>query len=134
MLTEKEYCNYETCIALKELGITYCGLHYYENNSPNILRDSRPSQCLTVRTAWALDRALAIPLHSAQKFLREEKRIEVVVLSENYVGSPYNVTIYDEDGEIGSGITLYNTYEDALAGGISLAVEFLKMEYHETMD
>ena len=100
MLTEKDYCDYDTCVALRELG-------YYD-----------PIQSNT---------HLTILLYSAQKWLREEKKIEVVVLGENYIGGPYHPDIYNEAGpawfDNGEG---YNSYESALLEGIKEAVKILK--------
>ena len=56
MLTEKDYCDYETCVALRELGFNDV-THYFFNKDG-------------VRTPY-------IPLYEAQKFLREEKGIIV---------------------------------------------------------
>ena len=54
MLTEKDYCDYDTCVALRELGVK--GYAHPFVNVPKI------------------------PLWIAQKFLREEKKIHVGVI------------------------------------------------------
>ena len=110
MLTEKDYCDYETCVALKELGyptkITFIG----EQATIEIPINSG-----------------IISLYEAQKFLREEKKIEVLALSKGMVGAPYDAQVYTEDYVIQEGIE-YNSYEEALLEGIKEAVKILKGE------
>ena len=98
MLTEKDYCDYETCVALKELG-------YYD-----------PIQSNT---------HLTIPLYDAQKWLREEKGIEIVVHSFDYVGEPYFADIYMYR-EVRCACSYADSYEEALLEGIKEAVKLLK--------
>lgn len=66
-------------------------------------------------------------LYEAQKWLREEKHIEVLVLSKGMVGAPYDVQVYTEDYCI-SDDKEYSSYEDALSEGVRKAVEILKEE------
>ena len=98
MLENKDYCDYETCVALKELGYPE-----YEilTNDFNLL------------------------LYEAQKWLREEKHIEVLVLSKGMVGAPYDVQVYTEDYSI-SDDKEYSSYEEALSEGLRAAVKILK--------
>ena len=95
MLTEKDYCDYDTCVALRELGLPFA---WYEDetcheNNTNIL------------------------LYEAQKWLRIEKKIEIVVLGQNYIDGPYYPDIYTEDGLMNNAKD-YKTYEEALSEGI----------------
>lgn len=62
----------------------------------------------------------------AQKWLREEKKIEVVVLGEKGIGGPYYADIYTESGYAGYIHKPCEKYEDALSEGIKGAVEILK--------
>ncbi len=104
MLKEKDYCDYDTCVALKELGYDDV-THYYFNKEG-------------VRTP-------RIPLYEAQKWLREEK--DIIVYPEKnsfgwYYAIHYNVGKvhqfkYSEE---------YETYEEALLEGIKEAVKILK--------
>lgn len=66
-------------------------------------------------------------LYEAQKWLREEKKIEVLVLSKGMVGAPYDVQVYTEDYVNQMGIE-YSSYEEALLEGIKEAIEILKDE------
>ena len=119
MLTEKDYCDYDTCVALKELG-------YYD-----------PIQSNT---------HLTILLYSAQKWLREEKRIcvEVDCCAGGYVwelckayhkdwfsGGTTIYTHYCEDNAINPLLNdcgKYDSYEEALLEGVRAAIKLLKEE------
>ena len=108
MLTKKDYCDYDTCVALKELGY------------PLIAKEVRYE-----------DKAVFVPgvlLYSAQKWLREDKKIEVVVLGEKEIGGPYYANIYTESGYAGYVHKPCEKYEEALSEGIKEAVELLKEE------
>lgn len=96
MLTKKDYCDYETSIALEELGYPL------------------PS---------FLPKAL---LYEAQKWLREEKGIEIVVLSKGMIGSPYYYQVYTEDYVVDDNEE-YSFYEEALSEGVCKAIEILKI-------
>ena len=103
-LTAKDNCDYETCVALKELGYDDV-THYYFNKDG-------------VRTP-------RIPLYEAQKWLREEKNIIVYPEKNSFgwyyaihynVGEVHQLKFSDE----------YDSYEEALSEGIKEAVKILK--------
>ena len=81
-------------------------------------------------TAWELC-SLGYPeedwclLYSAQKWLREEKQVEVIVLSRGMIGAPYYFQVYTED-YVSVDDKDYTSYEDALSEGIKEAVKILK--------
>jgi hypothetical protein len=143
MLTEKDYCDYETCIALKELGFIGQGRCYYDlDKEPNKLRHFG-IQVLTTRSAKALNFVLAIHLYEAQKWLREEKEVEVAIIPEYNEFAPvkgvqYRVWVsHWKDNEFGYETIeivdeetripfLYKTYTEALSEGVKCAVKILK--------
>ena len=88
-------------------------------------------QYLTVRTAKALDRILAIPLYSAQKWLREEKNIIVDVFVDDDSDTPITYNIH-KDGEcVIHHHGRYFAIKDwnlALLGGIKEAIKILREE------
>ena len=109
MLTEKDYCDYDTCVALKELGypIDWFEDETYHENSTNI------------------------QLYEAQKWLREEKGIHIapriylyhdINLDEQ---TSWECNIYVEWSAIYT-IGKSLTYEDALLLGIKDTVKRLK--------
>ena len=108
MLTEKDYCDYETCVAFEELGF--------------------PIRRIKVKGE---EKHVPILLYEAQKWLREEKKIDVFVragyLGKNRVRHYFvevftskNVITLDNDRED------YDSYEEALSEGIKEAVKILK--------
>ena len=126
MITEKDYCDYETCVALKELGYDgcpwecYCFGAYYRNGE-DIFYDR------LFNSELGEDEYLRIPLYLAQKWLREEKKIEIVILGQNSIGGPYYPDIFTEDGLMNDAKG-YKTYEEALLEGIKEAIKLLKEE------
>ena len=146
MLTEKDYCDYDTCVALKELGYIGQGRCYYDlDKDPNELRHFG-IQVLTTRSAYALNFVLAVHLYEAQKWLREEKRIcvEVDCCAGGYVWElckahhkdwfSGGTTIYThccEDNAINPLLNdcgKYDSYEEALLEGVREAIKLLKEE------
>lgn len=132
MLTEKDYCDYETCVALKELGYKGISRFFYATKESPLRRYSY-DQILTTRIADAVGHTLAISLYSAQKFLREEKKIGVFVsgFKNGYTFWVNNLlngdTLYQGffDNQTGE---KYKSYEEALLEGIKEAVKLLKEE------
>lgn len=129
MLTEKDYCDYETCVALMDLG--YDDSTDLRYNSYGSLGDF-------------LGGIKAPSLYEAQKWLREEKRICVEVdccaggytweLCKAYQGDWFSggTTIYTHYCEDNYNNALlndcgkYDSYEEALSKGIKEAVKILK--------
>lgn len=131
MLTNKDYCDYDTCVALRELG--------YDDATDLRYNDSRS-------LGDFLSGIKAPTLYEAQKWLREEKRICVEVdccasgytweLCKAYQGDWFSggTTIYTHYCEDNYNNALlndcgkYEFYEDALLEGIKAAVKILKEE------
>ena len=147
MLTDKDYCDYETCVALKELGYKVPTSAYYMPHHKDLIWVSNPFRggyvidCFyshnslpkDVMTANFID---APTLWEAQKWLREEKGIHIapriylyhdINLDEH---TSWECTIYVEWSAIYT-IGKSLTYEDALLLGIKEAVKILKNNQHE---
>lgn len=132
-LTKKDYCDYETCVALKELGyVGICDAYYELTGSEDYNRDS--FELLYTRDFIHpdnIDRVAAPLLYQAQKWLREEKKINVYVKAFNgegwyYIIQNYNgARIYPPLTQI---LVLCHSYEKALLEGIKEAVKILKKE------
>ena len=130
MLTEKDYCDYDTCVALKDLGYVGTGeecsyFGAYFNNGNDIFADDLNNNEI------AVDEYLRVPLFLAQKWLREEKGIHIapriylyhdINLDEH---TSWECTIYVEWSAIYT-IGKSLTYEDALLLGVKEAVKILK--------
>lgn len=122
MLTGKDYCDKDLSLALKEVGYIGQGRCYYDlDKEPYKLRHFG-IQVLTTRSAEALNFVLAVHLYDAQKFLREEKGVVVLVHH-----------LMTEEGDWEWEISyryrskgMYHSYEEALSEGIKEAVKILK--------
>ena len=133
MLTEKDYCDYDTCVALREVGCRIETEWYI--HQPSYERGSSCYLCFGIpRETSVLDECDYIPrlsLYEAQKWLREEKGIHIapriylyhdINLDER---TSWECTIYVEWSAIYT-IGKSLTYEDALLLGIKEAVKILK--------
>ena len=128
MLTEKDYCDYDTCVALKEWGY----------NAP---------QRLLVDYFGVYDEPQydeRIHLYDAQKWLRKEKEIYVSVMPEYNEFSPIKGVKYRlevahwKDDEFGYEtiewpeeehiVMLFDSYEEALLEGVRESIKLLKEE------
>ena len=115
MLTEKDYCDYETQKSLMELGFPIVAQSYDLGNG---LKEYLPK----------------IHLYDAQKWLREEKGIFVYIdvpwKTDDGLGWSYiccNKPLTEEDQEVcfASG-GFFDSYEEALSEGIKEAVKLLQ--------
>ena len=140
MLTEKDYCDYETCVALKELGYKVPTSAYYMPKNSQLIfvinqfrggaamdcfysNNSLPKECM------ASDFIDAPTMWEAQKWLREEKKLFVEITIEAF-DQTYIWEIYRTENSIliAFGDSSHNTYEEALSEGIKEAVKILKEE------
>ena len=112
MLTDRDYCDYDTAITLSELGF--------------------PLKRMKVKNfidGQFSDSIVTVLLYAAQKWLREEKDINVYVKAFNGEGWYYIIQnykgarIYPPLTKI---IVLCHSYEEALSEGIKKAVKYLK--------
>ena len=135
MLTEKDYCDYETCVALKELGYNqYTSLRSYAGKGGVRLWDFDGEPNYKEGELIALSDMYGIPsdgnevaapsLYEAQKWLREENGI---IVYPQYLtnGQTWMCLVYEEKKmlmrSIGRG-----SYNEVLNAGIKEAIEILK--------
>lgn len=140
MLTEKDYCDYDTCVALKELGYKVPTSTYYMPHHKDLIWVSNPfrggyvTDCFyshnslpkDVMTANFID---APTMWEAQKWLREEKNIIVEVFVDDDSDTPITYNIY-KDGECvchhHGKYWSVKEWSEALSEGIKEAVKILK--------
>lgn len=136
MLSNKDYCDYDTCVALKELGYKVPTSAYYMPHHKDLIWVSNPFRggyaidCFyshnSLREGVVTSNYIDAPtMWEAQKWLREEKQIEVVVLSRGMIGKPYCYQIYEEDS-VTADDRDYDIYEEALLEGIKEVIKILK--------
>ena len=100
MLTEKDYCDYDTYVALEELGY------------PEVMAFNKP-----------------FLLYEAQKWLREEKNIIVEVFVDDDSDTPITYNIYKDGVCVCHHHGKYwsvKEWSEALSEGIKEAVKILK--------
>ena len=113
MLTEKDYCDHETCVALRELGY----------NAP---------QRLLVDYFGVYDEPQydeKIHLYDAQKWLREEKKIKVgstFCFLEKQRWFWYCKSLSNANNDTSR--ESYSSYEEALLEGVREAIKLLREE------
>ena len=109
MLTEKDYCDYDTCVALKELG--------YDDST-----DLRYNHSQTLGDF--LGGVKAPTLYEAQKWLREEYNLHLEI---TYSPSCWTGKIYDlKEWDYIKGFTFFESFEETLHTLIKEAVKILK--------
>ena len=140
MLTEKDYCDYETCVALKELGFNqYTTLRTYAGEGgvwlgelPNPEPDYKEGDLIALHHTYGIPSdgiEIAAPsLYEAQKWLREEKNISVFP-ERNSFGWYCGLHRFENNVErISYPFDEVSSYEEALLEGIKEAVKLLKEE------
>ena len=124
MLSDKDYCDYETSVALKELGYDGCCAAYYHLYDDEYdARNSFEYACgFDFQNSNNIYRVGAPLLYQAQKWLREEK--DFIVLVDHILTEDgdwcYNIT------HLGRSAKVFKSYEEALSEGVKCAVKLLK--------
>lgn len=139
MLTEKDYCDYDTCVALKELGYNRGAYAYYfPNHKEDLIFNTHPMRGCSINemvrgyntyseNTVGHELIDAPTMYEAQKWLREEHQIHIMV---DRFGQDY-IWCIKEKGAIGITHQEYEdyvNYESALLGGIKYAIKLLKGE------
>ena len=131
MLTEKDYCDYDTCVALREVGCRiqtewYIHQPSYEKGSCYL--------CFGIpQETSVLDECDYIPrfsLYEAQKWLREEKGIGITIFHNYYCDTRemyYQVELYNTKHHLKT-FGEFSDWTQAIAEGIKEAVKILKEE------
>ena len=116
MLTNKDYCDYDTCVALNELGLSF------EDTSQRFERNI------------LICRYEEVPrpsLYEAQKWLREERGVIVEVFVDDDSDTPITYNIYKDSKCIVHHHGNYYSVKDwnvTLLEGIKEAIKLLKEE------
>ena len=124
MLSDKDYCDYETSVALKELGYDgYCAAYYHLFDDEDDARNSfEYAYGFDFQNSNNIYRVGAPLLYQAQKWLREEK--DFIVLVDHILTEDgdwcYNIT------HLGRSAKVFKSYEEALSEGVKCAVKLLK--------
>lgn len=145
MLTEKDYCDYETCVALKELGYKVPTSAYYMPHYKDLIWVSNPFRggyaidCFyshnSLREGVVTSNYIDAPtMWEAHKWLREEKNIHVHVIVYSYTHLWYYTSICHDKIlitlKVGDTVKMFKSYEKALLEGIKNAVKILKDQFN----
>lgn len=109
MLTEKDYCDYDTSIALDELGF--------------------PLKRMKVKNfidGQFSDSIVTVLLYEAQKWLREVKQLHITIYSQSQESWQYRITKPHQRLEDGLHGEDFSSFEEALSEGIKESVKILK--------
>ena len=139
-MTEKDYCDYDTCVALKELGYKTPTSAYYIPNNETLCFVSNPYRGGYVIDCFHSHNSLredvmthdfidAPTMWEAQKWLREEKNIIVEVFVDDDSDTPITYNIYKGGECVCHHHGKYwsvKEWSEALSEGIKSAVKILK--------
>lgn len=138
MITDKYYCDYDTCVALKELGYKVPTSAYYLTNDTTLYFVSNPFRggyaidCFyshnSLREGVVTSNYIDAPtMWEAQKWLREKKQM---LLQPTYLelSDKWICVIRDKKKQHGYSAQKQKEYESALLEGIKLAIKLLKEE------
>ena len=137
MLTEKDYCDYEICVALKELGYKTPTSAYYIPNNETLYFVSNPYRGGYVIDCFHSHNSLredvmthdfidAPTMWEAQKWLREEKHLHIEIRW--FSNMWYEYEVKEAEGNVLAEGSAFKTYEEALSTAIYMATEHLKEE------
>jgi hypothetical protein len=136
MLTEKDFCDYDTCVALKELGFREkCVAYYDADDNVGLLYNTvwyEPSQVFDMSMShntenYEGENFIDAPtLYEAQKWLREAHNLHIEI---TYSPSFWTGKIYDlREWDYIKGFTFFESFEETLHILIKKAVKILKDE------
>ncbi|MBR5499644.1 MAG: hypothetical protein IKV75_05745 [Bacteroidales bacterium] len=147
MKTEKDYCDYDTCVALKELGYKVPTSAYYISNDTTLYFVSNPFRggyaidCFyshnSLREGVITSNYIDAPtMWEAQKWLREKEKIDVLVYLDDLKGYYYYIRVWNGTWEMAikhdqlglKGIVYNDSYEEVLLEGIKEVIKLLKEE------
>ena len=122
-----DYCDYELSLALKVAGFDYpCYFYYTKKNAPDDCVWPTTSEEAPVNYNRRIYAGCSKPLlYQAQKWLREKKHLSVEPYANIVANFNYNIADLELFADYkGQGIG-YESYECALAAGISAALELI---------
>lgn len=140
MLTEKDYCDYETCVALKELGYKIPTSAYYmpKNNQLmfviNQFRGGAAMDCFYSNNSLPKECMMsdfidAPTMWETQNWMREEHNLHIEI---TYSPSCWTGKIYDlKEWDYIKGFTFFESFEEALHTLIKEAVKILTNNKNE---
>ena len=136
MLTEKDYCDYETCVALKELGYNRGAYAYYfPNHKEDLIFNTHQMRGCSInemlkgyntypKDVMGHELIDAPTMWEAQKWLREAYNLHIEI---TYSPSCWTGKIYDlKEWDYIKGFAFFESFEETLQTLIKEAIKILK--------
>ena len=139
MLTEKDYCDYDTCVALKELGYNRGAYAYYfPNHKEDLIFNTHQMRGCSInemlkgyntypKDVMGHELIDAPTMWEAQKWLREEKKLHITIFSQSQESWQYRITKPHQKLEDGLHGEDFASYEEALSEGIKEAINHIEI-------
>lgn len=102
MLENRDYCDYEACVALEELGFS-----------------------IRIIKVKGEEKHVPILLYEAQKWLREVKKLHITIYSQSQESWQYRITKPHQKLEEGLHGEDFASYEDALNHAIKECIKYV---------
>ena len=145
MLTEKDYCDYNTCVALNDLGYNQSSIAFYPcqdikvdcvDLNGDLYEAEYDKESLVLYSSlnnknYDINKVQAPLLYEAQKWLREEKNIDISITISpfEYFATIREFVFWNGKYSFVTPPTYPNgakTYEESLLEGIKEAVKILE--------
>ena len=136
MLTEKDYCDYDTCVALKELGYNRGAYAYYfPNHKEDLIFNTHQMRGCSInemlkgyntypKDVMGCEFIDAPTISQVLKWLRDEKKIHIqIVVWEK--GWYYEVWEFGDEPVFKIQSEDFKTYEEAALAGIKYCLDNL---------
>ena len=135
MLENKDYCDYETCVALKELGYNRGAYAYYfPNHKEDLIFNTHQMRGCSInemlkgyntypKDVMGHELIDAPTMWEAQKWLREGHNLHIEV---RWYIMWYEYEVKEAEGKVVAEGSAFPTYEEALSTAVRMAVEHLK--------
>lgn len=124
-MEHEDYVGFEQATALKKLGFDWkCYTFYHQDNWCGLSHSGMCENHNMFKMCFS-----APTLAQAQKWLREEKKITILIDILSNKKKQFYWKLYDNNLHFnGASNANYNSYEQALSAGIDKAIELLKEE------
>ena len=128
MLTEKDYCDYDTCVALNELGLSFEDASQgFERNILTNRYEEVPRPLLYEAQKWLREKEIYVSVIPEYNELGPVKgvkyRLEVAHWKDDDFGYETIEWLDEEEPHV---VCCFDSYEEALLEGVKAAVKLLK--------
>ena len=133
-MNTEDFVTYEQALALKKLGFDL-GVDHVYNKDGELIEETRYMDDYTAYVNYNIEKyggdIISAPtLSQAQKWLKKNKKIDIIVSLEDETYVQYQVEIYIRKKCVSPRYNhgFYETYEEALSRGITKSIEIIEKE------